>query len=63
MTETFHAGVPRERLHFLKPAWQLPFDELASHSRVGITPQIGKGGVGPLCDRTGRRGVLMGYQS
>ena len=49
MTETFRSGILSGRLHVLKPAWLLPFDELASHSRVGITPQIGKGGVGPLC--------------
>jgi hypothetical protein len=44
MTETFHLGIPSGRLHVLKPARQLPFNELASHARVGITPHIGKGG-------------------
>jgi hypothetical protein len=34
----------------VKPARQFPFNELARHSRVGITPQIGKGSVGPLCE-------------
>jgi putative transposase len=48
MAETFHSGVSSERLQVLKPAWQLPWDELARHSRVGITPQRGKGSVGPL---------------
>jgi integrase len=36
-------GVPRGRPHVLNSAWQLSLSELASDSRAGLTPQIGKG--------------------
>jgi integrase len=49
-------GVPRGRPHVLNSAWQLALSELASDSRAGLTPQIGKGSRGHVCPCAMTRG-------
>jgi hypothetical protein len=56
MTETLQQGVPRGRPHVLNSAWQLSLSELASDSRAGLTPQIGKGSRGHVCPCAMTRG-------
>src|SRR5215216_5479516 len=46
MTETILEGVPRGRPHVLYLVCSLLSSELGNGSRVGLTPQRGKGGVG-----------------